>query len=91
VLIDVSSSTKYRAVNACIYCGAVNVSLTDEHIVQDGLGGRHELPKASCQVCQRIINEEFEQYCLRSVLGTARAHFRLKGKSADLPANRSSR
>jgi hypothetical protein len=54
------------------------VPLTDEHTIPEGMGGRHVLPQASCTRCQRIINEEFEQYCQRTLFSNLRAAFGLK-------------
>ena len=52
--------------------------MTEEHILPDGLGGRHTIPRASCRTCQKIINEEVEQYCQRELFGNARFHFGLR-------------
>lgn len=70
---DVGIRRVYDPVGFCIYCGAKGVPLSDEHPIPDGLGGRHILPKSTCKPCQKIINEEVEQYCLRTFLGLPRA------------------
>ena len=70
---DIAKATIYPPANKCIYCGAQDVELTDEHTLPDGLGGRHILPQASCVSCQKLINEEIEQYCLRTLLAHLRA------------------
>lgn len=75
----------YPPANECIYCGAQGVSLTDEHTMPDGLGGRHILPKASCHACQKIINEEFEQYCMRTLFSTFRLVSGLRSKKKRPP------
>lgn len=62
----------------CIYCGGSDGKLTDEHPVPNAFGGRHILPKASCGQCQKIINEEVEQYCLSTLLGVPRVYFELR-------------
>ena len=67
----------YPEVGYCIYCFATGVHLTTEHTIPNGLGGRHELPRASCGTCQKIINE-YEQYCMRTMLGNARALFGIR-------------
>lgn len=66
------------SVGHCIYCGTSKGKLTDEHPIPAGWGSRIELPKASCEVCQRIINEEFEQHCLRELFGILRKRYGLK-------------
>jgi hypothetical protein len=68
----------YPPANECIYCGAKGVPLTDEHTIPEGMGGRHILPKASCKACQKIINEEFEQYCQRTLFSNLRVAHGLK-------------
>ncbi len=45
----------------CIYCGRTDVDLTDEHVVPAALGGDVVLPLASCDDCQKIINQQIEQ------------------------------
>jgi hypothetical protein len=76
----ISDSRIYPAANECIYCGARGVNLTDEHTLPDGLGGRHVLPQASCGPCQKLINEEIEQYCLRTLLAQLRALHGIKSR-----------
>jgi len=79
----------YPPVNECIYCGAKNVPLTDEHPVPEGLGGRQILPKACCKTCQKIINEEFEQHCLRTLFSNIRAVLGIKGTRKRKPVRHS--
>jgi hypothetical protein len=55
----------YGPLEKCIYCGCTTPPLTDEHIVATQIGGFYVLEQASCTPCQRIINEEFEQPCLK--------------------------
>jgi hypothetical protein len=64
----------YPPVGQCIYClsdsgGPFNV----EHIIPGGLGGRLELPAASCHDCQRETSA-LELRVLRLFFGDARAH-----------------
>lgn len=57
----------------CIYCGAVGVPLTDEHVIPFALGANSlVLEKSSCKVCQVIIHG-YEQEVLKKQLGTFRA------------------
>jgi hypothetical protein len=55
-LVSVTTRLPVGPVNRCIYCGATDVELTDEHIIPEGMRGRLELLKASCVPCQRKIN-----------------------------------
>lgn len=41
----------YRPVERCIYCGTSEGPLGKEHIIQESLGGRLILPRASCELC----------------------------------------
>lgn len=47
---------RYGPVGRCIYCGAADEPLTDEHIVPKGLDGTAVLEKASCDRCRRITS-----------------------------------
>ena len=53
-------------------------SLIESTSLPFALGGNLVLPKASCQKCERIINEGFEDNCHRMVFGPIRYHFGLK-------------
>lgn len=75
------SSVIYPPVGYCIYCFTHRGDLTDEHALPNGLGGRHVIQKASCASCQKIINEEFEQYCMRTLMGLARQKYGIKSKN----------
>ena len=59
---------------ACIYCGATNVRLTDEHVVPYAFGGSHVLRKASCDRCANMT-KKFEQRVARDLWGDARTSF----------------
>lgn len=63
---------RYPPAGRCIYCGDTEAKLTDEHIIPAAIAGPLILPEASCPVCQKIINEEFEQFCLREMFGLFR-------------------
>lgn len=57
----------------CIYCGAQDVRLTDEHVVPFAIGKDATiLEKSCCEVCQRII-QPYEQAVLGHQLGVFRA------------------
>ncbi len=46
----------YKPVGRCIYCGAADKELTDEHIIAYGLNANSVLPKASCKDCNKLTN-----------------------------------
>lgn len=60
--------------NLCIYCGARDVRLTDEHVVPYSLGGQYVLERASCDICADIT-KRFEQDVARELWGDARAAY----------------
>jgi len=43
---------RYPKVGRCIYCGATEPPLCDEHVIPFSLGGHLLLPKASCKECE---------------------------------------
>ncbi len=59
---------------ACIYCGATEGALSDEHIVPYSLGGSHVLRKASCARCADVTTK-FELKVARHLWGDARIAF----------------
>lgn len=63
--------TRYRSVGFCIYCGATEGQLSDEHIIPFALGGDYLLPKSSCAACAKITSG-IEQFCLRTMFGPLR-------------------
>jgi hypothetical protein len=64
----------HKSVGVCIYCGASECELTDEHIIPFGLGGADILPKASCKDCARITGK-FEGVVQRTIFGDLRIFF----------------
>ena len=72
----------FESKGACIYCGATDVELSNEHIVPYSLGGSHVLRKASCARCADIT-KRFEQKVARGLWGQARTAF-------DAPSRRKS-
>lgn len=72
-----STRQVFPPVNRCIYCGASNVELTDEHIIPFSLGGIMELPKSSCKPCAKITHE-FEYTCARQIFGKFRIRHNIK-------------
>lgn len=67
-------SVYYPSKGVCIYCGAVDVPLRDEHIVPYALGGTHVLRQASCARCEDM-SKKFEQKVARDLWGDARTSF----------------
>lgn len=56
----------------CIYCGARDVPLGDEHVVPRALTGNALIfEKASCRKCEQAINP-YEQFVLRQTYGNLR-------------------
>lgn len=66
-----AKSFTYPPVDVCIYCGARNCRLTDEHIIPASLAGRLILPRATCDACQ-AITRAFTQTVSRSMYGRLR-------------------
>jgi hypothetical protein len=66
--------THYSSKGACIYCGAADVPLKDEHVVPYSLGGSHVLRQASCARCEDMT-KKFEQMVARDLWGDARTSF----------------
>lgn len=73
---------RYAPVGRCIYSrdGASHSKPYDiEHIIPLSMGGRRELPQASCRACARCINR-FETRFFRGTMETAREHLGLRGR-----------
>lgn len=65
----------YPSKGACIYCGAKDRPLRDEHIVPYSLSGTHVIRNASCARCEDIT-KKFEQKVARDLWGDARTSFK---------------
>jgi hypothetical protein len=68
-------NTYFESVGKCIYCSAVGVKLTDEHIIPAALDGKVIFRKSSCEVCSKITGA-FEGVVCRTNFG----NFRTKNK-----------
>jgi hypothetical protein len=66
--------TYYPSKGVCIYCGAKDLHLKDEHVVPYSLGGTHVLRQASCSRCEDMT-KKFEQKVARDLWGDARTSF----------------
>ena len=69
---------RFAPAGKCIYCEAGG-TLTDEHVIPDGLNGHLVLPAASCDVCQVHINK-FETVAMRTSLNLGRARLSIRSK-----------
>lgn len=56
-VFSVLSTNRFVPAGRCIYCGATNVTLSDEHIIPYSLGGQLVLPQASCCKCANITSK----------------------------------
>ncbi len=63
--------TKLASKGKCIYCGARDVELTDEHIIPYFIGGSHVIEKASCKSCAKITTR-FERDIAKGLWDDAR-------------------
>jgi hypothetical protein len=66
----------YAPIGRCIYCGATEYPIDDEHIIPLGLGGYDILPNASCRACSKITGK-FEGVVQRTIYGDFRVRNRL--------------
>jgi len=68
-------------VDKCIYCGRAppDITLSDEHVIPDGLGGDLVLGQASCIDCAKMTNK-FEQNFMVQGVGLARAGLGIKSR-----------
>ncbi len=71
-----SSSVIYQGFGRCIYCGATEGRLSDEHIIPCSLGGLLVIEKASCLACAKITCN-FEGAVARSLSGNFRMRYKL--------------
>ncbi len=72
---------RFKPVGACIYCGATQGRLTEEHIVPKGLGGTLVLPDSSCDPCAKLTSQ-FEMKVLRGFLDRGRQSLGIKGRKS---------
>jgi hypothetical protein len=70
---------RYDPVGRCIYCGAVGVELTEEHIIPFALAGRAVLPAASCKTCEKETGR-MEQHCCHTMLNRMRFYLKIPSK-----------
>jgi hypothetical protein len=89
-----ASVTRYAPVGKCIYCNATVYSkrlggrqfpLGAEHIIAEGLGGKIELPEASCQTCEDATGRLVEGDVLGRTLKALRVFLKLKKRGSGRP------
>jgi hypothetical protein len=56
----------FPPVKCCIYCGAQDCKLGDEHIIPQALGGNMILPAAACRECERMVGSQLEGHIPRA-------------------------
>jgi hypothetical protein len=70
--LDANERITYPSPGRCIYCGATDAELTDEHVVPFALTGNAVIfEKASCRPCAKAISP-YEQFVLRQTYGNLR-------------------
>lgn len=87
-MLDISKWSTFRCgedLNVCIYCGSTNAPHTDEHIMPQGMGGRHFLPKASCVQCQLILHKVETRAQQSPIMRPLRAARRMTSKKRKPP------
>jgi hypothetical protein len=71
----------------CLYCNATELlprtgkPLTEEHVIPKGLGGPYVIKHASCDACQKHINENIEQPILAGGMLAPRRHLKIRGRN----------
>lgn len=64
-------SLRESPLGRCLYCERTD-SLSEEHVIPFGIGGRFIIPAASCPACSTVTSE-FERRVLRGFMAAARA------------------
>lgn len=60
---------RYSSISECIYCGAIGIELTHEHVLPRGIAGNALIfEKASCKTCAHKFNLEFENTILKQTM-----------------------
>jgi hypothetical protein len=71
--IHKSKNIRFSSPGICIYCGDINSTLRDEHVIPYALAANTMiLEKSCCETCQNII-QRYEQDVLKKQLGIFRA------------------
>lgn len=63
----------------CIYCGATDVALSDEHVLPRGMNGFLVIENASCAACAEDINK-FEAPIMQRHFGLLRRHLGFRSR-----------
>jgi len=82
-MIRLPEAKRYPPAGYCIYCKRTppEVTLSLEHIIPLAINGHLLLPAASCEICAKIINEQFERGFLRDSVIDVRAHLKMRSRS----------
>lgn len=70
---------RYPPVGFCIYCGARNNKLSEEHIIPYALNGAMVLPMASCKSCERETHS-YEYTVCRRIFGNFRIRYNVRSR-----------
>lgn len=76
-----SASRRFDGIGCCIYCGARDCKLGEEHIIGRAFGGVLVMDSASCSDCERITSG-IETRCATSFFGPAKSYFGIKGRKS---------
>lgn len=71
LVTDIESTRRYGPVGKCIYCGATNRKLSDEHVIPYSLKGLVTLTQSSCLACAAVTGR-IEGYIGRTLWGNVR-------------------
>jgi len=66
--------TRIESKGECIYCGAKDVELTDEHVLPYFIGGNHVINDASCKPCAKVTSR-FERDVAKGLWNDARSAY----------------
>lgn len=76
---DQVAKTVFKPANICIYCKNKSGVLSTEHIIPFSMGGKFELPKASCKSCSTITSK-FEMDVARRLYHVVRALYGVQSR-----------
>jgi hypothetical protein len=81
---DAVDHANYAGIGCCIYCGAIGVKLTSEHVFPYFSGGTMELLDASCLECNRVTSR-IDGYCANKVMHGFRHHYGIQSRTKSKP------
>lgn len=71
---------RFQSVGKCIYCGASETKLTDEHIVPYALSGQLILPASSCVPCAQITGAIIEKRVIGGLFDKIRSRHKIQSR-----------